>query len=157
MLCTLRGIPQVYYGTEIGLPGGNDHGLIRADFPGGFPGNSRNAFTREGRTDLENDLFDFFKKWMKLRKNYPALRYGKMIHLPVQDEFYIYFRISDHEKIMIIINNMDQCRSINTDQFKHHFETTAILLDIENDVVIPYTPGMLVEIDGFDMAMYKLQ
>ena len=51
ILLTTRGIPQIYYGTEIGLRGGEDHGEIRRNFPGGFPGDSLNAFEHEGRTD----------------------------------------------------------------------------------------------------------
>ncbi len=54
MLLTMRGIPQIYYGTEIGLTGGKHHGEIRCDFPGGFTEDTRDAFTAEGRTEVEN-------------------------------------------------------------------------------------------------------
>jgi glycosidase len=157
LIVTLRGIPQVYYGTEIGLRGGKDHGLIRADFPGGFPGDPRNSFTQEGRTDVENDIYKFFTKLMQLRKNYPALRNGKMIHFPVQDEFYIYFRISGTEKILLVVNNKNQRRVINTNLFQHHLKSTTNLVDIEKDTVIPCLPGMSIEVEAYDMAMYKLQ
>ncbi len=157
LLCTLRGIPQIYYGTEIGLRGGKDHGLIRADFPGGFHSNSRNAFTREGRTGQENDLFDFTRNLLKLRRRYPALSQGNMIHLPAFDEFYIYFRILNKEKIMIVVNNMDRARSVNTRLFEHHFKNTKFLLNIENDSLITYTNGMDLQIDGFDLLMFQLK
>ena len=58
MLLTMRGIPQIYYGTEIGLTGGKHHGEIRCDFPGGFPKDTRDAFTAEGRTEVENMIFE---------------------------------------------------------------------------------------------------
>jgi glycosidase len=156
MLFTLRGIPQIYYGTEIGLRGGPDHGLIRADFPGGFSYNSRNAFTRTGRTNQENELFDFLQNLLSLRKRYPALMMGKMIHLPVIDEFYVYFRILNDEKIMIIVNNKDQQRNLDTGSFSHQFENIKFLLDIGTGAVINYTPGLHLPIDGFGVVMYKL-
>jgi glycosidase len=157
LLLTLRGIPQIYYGTEIGLRGGSDHGLIRADFPGGFHSDARNAFTREGRTRQENEIFDFTCSLLKLRRRYPALSQGKMIHLPVVNEFYVYFRISGAEKIMITVNNMDQPRSINTGSFEHHFENIKFLLNIENDSVVTYTRGMDLQMAGSDVVLYQLK
>jgi neopullulanase len=157
LLCTLRGIPQIYYGTEIGLRGGPEHGLIRADFPGGFRDSSRNAFTREGRSDLENELFEFTKKMIKLRKNHPALSQGEMIHLPAFDEFYIFFRISAAERIMIVVNNREQSRNLNTALFEHHFQNTKYLLNIENDSLLTYSSGMDLTLAGFAVGMYQLK
>jgi glycosidase len=157
LLFTLRGIPQIYYGTEIGLRGGPEHGLIRADFPGGFHDSSRNAFTREGRSDLENELFEFTKKMIKLRKSYPALSQGEMIHLPAFDEFYVFFRILAAERIMIVVNNREQSRNLNTALFEHHFQNTKYLLNIENDSLIPYTSGMDLSLNGFEVRMYQLK
>lgn len=62
LLFTTRGIPQVFYGTEIGMKENEDHGTLRKNFPGGFPNDDRNAFTKTGRTDYENDIYNFFKK-----------------------------------------------------------------------------------------------
>jgi glycosidase len=104
-LLTTRGIPQIYYGTEIGLKGGKGHGALREDFPGGFPGDDRNAFIRSGRTALENDLFDFFKKLLELRTKYQAISLGKLIHYPPKDEVYFYFRIYKNQKILVVLNN----------------------------------------------------
>ena len=157
LLLTLRGIPEIYYGTEIGLQGGTDHGLIRADFPGGFRQSSRNAFERSGRTVQENEIFDFVQNLLKLRKKFPALMQGEMIHLPVFNEFYIYFRILNGEKIMIVVNNKDQHRQLETHFFAHHFKNTRFLLNIENNTQIAYTPGLLLEVDGFEVLKYKLE
>ncbi|MBI4535350.1 MAG: cyclomaltodextrinase N-terminal domain-containing protein, partial [Ignavibacteriae bacterium] len=76
LLLTTRGIPQIYYGTEIGMMGGSDHGRIRADFPGGFPGDRRDAFTATGRTAEENGIFQFLKELIALRRSHEALMQG---------------------------------------------------------------------------------
>ena len=71
-LLTTRGIPQLLYGTEIGMKGGPDHGTLRADFPGGFPYDARNAFTEEGRTPVEQDCFAFTRNVLHIRKSHAA-------------------------------------------------------------------------------------
>ncbi|HJZ38755.1 MAG TPA: hypothetical protein VJ203_00150 [Bacteroidales bacterium] len=60
-LLTTHGIPQLYYGTEILMEGrkNNGDGDIRRDFPGGWPGDARNAFTRQGRSEKENEVYDY--------------------------------------------------------------------------------------------------
>lgn len=105
ILMTMRGIPQIYYGTELGITGKEDHGSIRENFTGGFPEDPRNAFTRTGRTDRENEIYDYLKKLIGLRRNYKALSTGKLYHYPPVNEVYSYFRISDREKIFVVINN----------------------------------------------------
>ena len=64
------------------MVGTDDHGKLRAPFPGGFPNDTRNAFTQEGRTKEENDIFTFLHDLIQLRKTYPALSIGKLIHFP---------------------------------------------------------------------------
>ena len=80
-----------------------------------------------------------------------------MIHLPSVNEFYIYFRILHEEKIMIVVNNLDQSRSINTGLFEHHFKNTKYLLNIENDSLITYSSGMDLPLDGADVQMFQLK
>ena len=70
---TTRGVPQLYYGDEIGMEG-PDEPTTRGDFPGGFPGDKRNAFTREGRTRAERDLFDYVRRVVHLHTELPQLK-----------------------------------------------------------------------------------
>lgn len=107
ILFTTRGIPQLFYGTEIGMEGGRGHGPARADFPGGFPGDERDAFTESGRTDFENDIFTFFQKYIDVRKKHKSLTLGSMVHFPPENDVYTYFRIYEDEKIMSVVNNND--------------------------------------------------
>ena len=92
MLFTIRGIPQIYYGTEIGLPGGNDHGLIRRDMPGGFPDDTINVFDSTGLNNKQQAIFSLLKKLIQLRKKYKAISVGNLIHFPPVNEFYYYIR-----------------------------------------------------------------
>jgi glycosidase len=114
LLMTLRGIPQIYYGTEIGLSGGGmDHGEIRAEFPGGFPGDQYDKFTISGRTAAENTIFDHLKRLISIRKKYIEFSRGKTLHFPPNDNVYIYFRIFESQKSLIIVNCSNRLRQVN--------------------------------------------
>ncbi|HMK38029.1 MAG TPA: alpha-amylase family glycosyl hydrolase, partial [Bacteroidota bacterium] len=79
MLLTLRGIPEILYGTELGMMGGREHGTIRADFPGGFPGDSLNAFEAKGRSAKDQEFFTTVRQLFHLRRERKSLSYGTMI------------------------------------------------------------------------------
>ncbi len=113
LLLTMRGIPQIYYGTEIGLEGGKGDGNLRADFPGGFPGNAKDAFTKSGRTDEENDIFSFVENLIKIRNEHKSLSIGKFIHFPPVGEVYFYFREYENEKIFVVLNNSNSKQKID--------------------------------------------
>jgi len=106
LLLTLRGIPQIYYGDEIAMPGGGDPDN-RRDFPGGFPGDPRNAFTASGRTAEQQDVFAYVQSLLALRKNHPALRTGKQWHIGWDDNYYAFLRESpqDGDRLLVIYNN----------------------------------------------------
>jgi glycosidase len=158
ILLTMRGIPQIYYGTEIGIScGSTDHSLIRQDFPGGFPGDARDAFTYEGRTEMENDIFNHLQQLLRLRKEHAALAVGKFVHLPAHDEFYVYFRILEEEKIMMIVNNKAEQRSIRLVPFQHHFQNITSLQDLESQEVIMYSSDLSLDIAGYNVGIYILQ
>ncbi|MBU2045211.1 MAG: glycoside hydrolase family 13 protein, partial [Bacteroidetes bacterium] len=93
MLLTLRGVPQIYYGTELAMPGvNNPDGLLRADFLGGWKADQTNKFTSSGRTSKENEAFNYIKTLANYRKNTPALQTGKMMQYVPVDGIYVYFR-----------------------------------------------------------------
>ena len=81
-LLTTRGIPQIYYGTEILMSGtkAEGDGIIRTDFPGGWAGDPKDAFTPEGRTDLQNQAWDYMRKLLNWRQRCDAVKEGKLIH-----------------------------------------------------------------------------
>jgi glycosidase len=120
MLMTLRGVPQMYYGDEILMSGfSNPDGLVRADFPGGWPGDKVNKFTAAGRTERENDAFNYVRKLANYRKNTTALQTGKLMQYIPQKGIYVYFRYDDKKTVMVVYNSRDkeQTTTTTTDRY----------------------------------------
>jgi glycosidase len=103
-LLTTRGVPQLYYGDEIAMTG-PDEPTTRGDFPGGFPGDRRNAFAKEGRSKDEEDLFQFVRKLTRLHTELEPLRSGALINLYVSDQQYAYARRTKDDTVVTVINN----------------------------------------------------
>lgn len=117
-LLTTRGIPEIYYGTELLMDGdGGYHPNVRRDFPGGWSGDQRNAFTREGRTDAENEAFDFLSKLLNWRKGEEVIHNGKLTHYIPEDNVYVYFRHDESKKVMVILNANDSVKALDTSRF----------------------------------------
>ena len=107
LLLTMRGIPCIYYGDEIGMQGGADPDN-RRDFPGGWKEDARSAFEAAGRTPQENDMFDYVRKLTNLRASSDTLRKGKMIDLAVTAQTWVYARQSGTGSAIVVINNGPQ-------------------------------------------------
>lgn len=118
-LLTTRGIPQIYYGTELLMDGQENkgHGDIRKDFPGGWQGDSLNAFTRQGRNTLQNEAFDYMQKILKWRKGNKAVSQGNLRHFIPENGIYVYFRTAGKEKVMVVINRNEQEKMVKMDRF----------------------------------------
>ena len=115
LLLTLRGIPQLYYGTEILMKNFKDpsDAMVRLDFPGGFAGDANNKFEASGRTSQEQEAFNFVKTLAQFRKNSSALTTGAtMQYLPV-DGLYVYFRYDNKQTVMCIVNTSASDKQIN--------------------------------------------
>jgi glycosidase len=108
---TLRGIPELYYGDEIGMPGGSDPDN-RRDFPGGWPGDAHNAFLREGRTREQKELFGYVQSLLRLRREHAALRSGKLWHLASDDSSYVFIRETEEEKLVVAFHNGSTNREV---------------------------------------------
>ncbi|HCY76004.1 MAG TPA: alpha-amlyase [Ignavibacteriales bacterium] len=129
ILLTTRGIPKILYGSEIGMVGDNNHGTIRSPFPGGFENDSLNAFSSCDRTEYQNDIFNFTQNLLEIRKNHKSLSQGKLTHFYPFDNVYVYFRETDDESAMIILNGSDKESEVDLNKYK---ETLAKTLKIEN-------------------------
>ena len=114
LLATLRGIPQIYYGDEIGMPGGNDPD-DRHDFPGGFPGDKQNAFTEAGRTPEQQQIYAFVHSLLKLRREHPALREGEQKHVVVADDYYLFTRETSAERLLVIFYKGEVPKALSVD------------------------------------------
>ena len=129
ILLTTRGIPKIFYGSEIGIVGDNNHGTIRSPFPGGFPGDSVNAFSSCGRNEYQEDIFNFTKELIKIRRDHRSLSSGKLTHFYPFNNIYVYFRETDTEKTMIVINGNDNNSEIDLNNYK---ETIGFVKNITN-------------------------
>jgi neopullulanase len=109
---TLRGIPELYYGDEIAMPGGNDPDN-RRDFPGGWHEDAKNAFTPEGRTPEQQEVFTYVQTLLRLRREHEALRQGKLWHLSSDESSYVFLRETDEERLVIAFNNGSAERELN--------------------------------------------
>ncbi|MCD7900405.1 MAG: glycoside hydrolase family 13 protein [Bacteroides sp.] len=110
LLLTTRRIPQLYYGTEImmnGLKHGSD-GYVRKDFPGGWAGDSQNAFTASGRTALQNECFNFYRTLLQWRKGNEVIAKGDMIQFMPQHGVYAYARMYNGKTVFVLLNGTDE-------------------------------------------------
>jgi len=108
---TLRGIPEIYYGDEIGMPGGGDPDN-RRDFPGGWIGDSNDAFKRAGRTRDQEKVFSYVQALLRLRREHAALRSGQFWHLASDESSYVFVRESEEEGVVVAFNNAEQPREL---------------------------------------------
>lgn len=154
-LLTSRGIPQILYGTEVGIVGGSDHGDLREDFRGGFPGNSTSAFENSGRTDYENDIYDFFKKLISLRKKYKSLSCGKLIHLPPINSVYIYTKQNKDELMLVLLNGDNSSKEIDLEKLKSIIGKNVKFFDVWDEKHVEFVNGK-ISVEPYDRKIYRI-
>ena len=121
-LLTCRGIPQMYYGTEVLMKGiSNPDGWVRLDFPGGWQGDQKNAFTRQGLNADEIMIQEYTRKLANFRKKSSALTTGKLMHYVPVDGLYVYFRYDSKQTILCVMNTGEKEKPI---AFKNYQERT---------------------------------
>ncbi|MFC1757796.1 alpha-amylase family glycosyl hydrolase [Planctomycetota bacterium] len=130
LLLTTRGIPQLLYGSEVNMFGGPRHVDLRADFVGGFAGDDRDAFTADGRTDSENDAFNYLRQLLHLRKKYRSLSAGTFRHFPPVHNVYIYTKSLDDEMILGVVNGSEQSRAVDLAERSMEFPIGTRLVDL---------------------------
>ncbi len=131
LLMTIRGIPCIYYGSEILLEGvGGMYGEQgRVSFPGGWPSDSRSAFQPDERTHLEQEAFTFLQYLINLRRNYPALSHGKLTQFIPQEGLYVYGRTGENQQFIILVNTSDRPKRIDPDQYQEVWDTPSPAFD----------------------------
>jgi glycosidase len=122
-LLTCRGIPELYYGDELGLEGftSPNDGHVRQDFPGGWASDPVNKFSIAGRNAQEEGIWRYIAKLANFRKASSALTTGKMMQYVPEDGIYVYFRYNNDQTIMVVMNTAKEKKNISP---KKYFERT---------------------------------
>lgn len=147
LLATVRGIPQLYYGSEIGMNGdkGKGDADIRKDFPGGWIGDTNNAFRKEGRTKEQSQFFDFTSQLFQWRKTNEAVHFGKMKHYIPENNVYVYFRYTEQKTVMVVLNNSTTSQTIKTNRFKESIQNFTQGTDVISGKKIDIKSALTLE------------
>lgn len=160
-ILTTRGIPQIYYGTEILKAGGANDPDKRRDFPGGWPDDPINAFTKAGRTELGKErglpiqeTHDFLRKLVHWRNVTPAIHSGQLTHFVPFNDTYVYFRHNDDQVVMVAINAGENDHKLPMQRFNELTKGHSRALDVLNDselvdlanVIVPGRSALVLEL-----------
>lgn len=131
-LLTTRGIPQIYYGTELLMFGSKKRtdGDIRLDVPGGFPGDSHNEFTPEGRSALQNEAYNFLSRIAQWRKGNDVIARGSLKHFMPDNGMYVYERSFDDKRVIVIMNGTDRTLDIDMSKYKEIMQPDMVFHDV---------------------------
>ena len=151
-----RGIPTIFYGTEIGIKGGNKDGELRKPFPGGFSGDTLNAFTKQGRTDRENYIFDYVSNLLKIRKEYPALAKGKLTQIYTGGDIYILLKEFNDEVMMLLINSGEKDIPYPTQQTLLFYPSAKKMINIKNMKENIINDTDTITLKAMNVEIYKI-
>lgn len=137
---TTRGIPQVFYGTEIQMsnPKSSEHGEIRSDFPGGWNGDTKDAFKGVNLSSEEKSMQVFFKKILQWRKGSDAIHHGKLVHFGPENAgpgngIYVYFRYTDKSKVMVVLNKNAESRTLDLTHYREILPENSKAFNVIDD------------------------
>ncbi|MDG5767264.1 glycoside hydrolase family 13 protein [Balneolales bacterium ANBcel1] len=161
LIYTTRGIPQIYYGTEILKTGAGPDALKRKDFPGGWPDDPINAFTSEGRAELGekrglpvSDAYDLIKTLSWWRQDKPVLHYGDLTHFVPEENTYVYFRHNDDDAVMVVLNASDEQAVLDLSRFSEVLDGYPAAHEIITDT--PVTLDGILEVPAMTPMVLDL-
>ncbi|MBN1119071.1 MAG: glycoside hydrolase family 13 protein [Bacteroidales bacterium] len=144
---TVRGAPQIYYGSEILMNGQPyiDHGSWRKDFPGGWQGDNVNAFTGEGLTDIQKEAQYFMKKMLNWRKTKDVIHHGSFKHFIPQDGVYVYTRYNEDEAVLVILNKNESEYSLNLERYREVLQNENTAFEVITGQEINFADELLLK------------
>lgn len=152
LVMTLRGIPQIFYGTEwlLSHPGTSSHGALRMDFPGGWADDQASAFTGQGLSDEQNAWFNEMRRLLQWRKLSKAVTQGKFTQYSPDNGIYVYFRHHDDELVMVVMNKNDHTIDINEQRFQRFLANKRsaedVITGVKTSISKLSVPAMSVQI-----------
>ncbi|KAA2220602.1 glycoside hydrolase family 13 protein [Chryseobacterium sediminis] len=158
LISTVRGIPQIYYGSEIGMRGDKTKGGdadIRRDFPGGWKSDAQNAFNPSAQTQEQQEFFRFTQKLLNWRKGKDLIHNGKTKNFVPQDGVFVYFRYNEKESVMVIINNNEKDQTLDLKRFAESLNgftkgkevISGKEISLQNSINIPAKTPFIIELE----------
>ena len=160
LIATVRGIPQIYYGSEIGMQGDKNKGGdadIRRDFPGGWKGDSLNAFNPKTQTSEQKQFHDYTQKLLNWRKGKEVIHTGKTKHYMPKEKVYVYFRYNENEKIMVIINNNEKEQTLDLNRFAESLVGVSKGKDVISGKEFLVSPQNKITVSGKSSLILELE
>lgn len=158
LLFTTRGIPMIYYGTEIAMKNRADpDGWVREGFPGGWKEDEHNKFTEEGRSDFENEIFDFTRSLIKLRTHEPAFQNGQLIQFVPREGVYAFYRVHKEDYFLVLINASDKSIDHNIEVYLSELKgdvtglenaMTGEIIESVDEIKLPAYQAYIFKIKG---------
>jgi len=155
-LLTTRGIPQIFYGSEILMthPKTNEHGDIRRDFPGGWANDTVNAFTGAGLKNEQIQMQNFFRTLLNWRKENEVIHTGKLIHFAPENGYYVYFRYNDDKVVMVVLNKNNGTIIVKPDRYAEIIKgyksakniMSQEIIDISKEIIVPAKSAIILEL-----------
>lgn len=155
-MATMRGIPQFYYGSEVLMtsPRERDDGAVRADMPGGWQGDTKNAFTGKGLTAQERDMQEYVKTLLTWRKKSAVIHHGKLQHFSPADGFYVYTRYLDNKAVLVVLNKNAQEKALSLLPYQKVIAgkknarnvLTGKKIALDKPLVIPAKTSLIIEL-----------
>jgi glycosidase len=155
LMATTRGIPQMFYGTEvlIGSPKQRDDGVLRADMPGGWAGDMANAFTGASLSERQRDMQHFVRTLFNWRKTSSAVKHGKLTHYLPRDGSYVYFRHDGEQTVMVVLNKNAGQTQLDLERFAGMIKNarlannvlTGATVDLRAPLTLPPITSVVLE------------
>lgn len=155
-MATMRGIPQFYYGSEVLMtsPRERDDGAVRADMPGGWQGDTKNAFTGKGLTAQERDMQEYVKTLLNWRKKSAVIHHGKLQHFSPRDGFYAYVRYLDNQAVLVVLNKNAQEKVLDLQPYQTFIAgkksarnvLTGKKIALDKPIVMPAKTSLIIEL-----------
>lgn len=144
LLLTMNRIPQLYYGTEVLMNGTKEKtdGYVRCDFPGGFPGDGRDAFTREGRTEEENAMFDWMSRLLHWRQGNEVITRGVQKQFIPFNGVYVLCRQHEGKTVMTVLNGKDGDNQMDVKRYAEVIGRHATAKDVTTGATIDLTKNV---------------
>jgi glycosidase len=131
-IATTKRTPQIFYGSEILMtsPLQREDGQVRADFPGGWPDDRINAFTGQGLSAPQRDAQDYLRRLLNWRKTATVVHQGRLMHYAPLDGCYVYFRYTEKEKLMVVLNKNQMPMPLDTRRFAEMLRPQSVGVDV---------------------------